>query len=407
MYSESVSLTEDIQDGSVEGNVLQTYPNVVGREVVQSVLRPLCEQVEGVSDEPSPLTTPVQVEWTMQVVGYGFTLPLQDRALIAQCISVYESWLSALNVDKRSIPSPVRAQPDRYAQIIFGQFCDLFVPRTRLMDGVYLEEHAVLCKRVTKVTQAIVRNKSVSLSRDAWNALVLYLLRVSDMLLSPPVTPASLGSLLCEDLVGVLFEAWLRACIDCFPAPNLWKSLRELCCKWRHHRSLVEQWNRLMYALTYHVISLLYTPKYLLGLTSLPERDLYYRQLPTDMSNDALVQCWFRMLHTLGNPVELAYPSKIASLPAFQKALSDAEKPPQRLSTFTYCFSDLPGIFLECMRGVSTLVYLFLGQELPKEEPLPAESSLPSTPHPSPGPRRRDSRDGKEGRAAGGIRKWL
>ncbi len=403
MYSEWVSLTEPIQAGSTDGSVLQTYPNNVGREVVQSVLRPLWEQVEEQPEENSSLTTPEQVEWTMQVVGYGFTLSLQEKTLIGQCISVYENWLAALFVDRRSIPAPIRANPDHYTQVIFGQFCELFYPRMRLAEGVYLEDHEALCRRVTKITQAIVRNKSVRLSRDSWNALFCYLLRVSDTLLSPPVDPASLGSLLCDDLVGVLFEAWLRACVDYFPTPNLWKSLRELCGKWRHHRSLVEQWNKLMYTLTYYVISLLYTPKYLLQVGNLPEQDSYYRQVLADMPNDALVQCWFRMLHTLGNPVELAYPSKIASLPAFQKALADAEKQPQRLAPSTYCFADLPAIFLEAMRGVSTLVYLFLGQERPKEEPQAAERSLPSTPHPSPGPRRRDSREGREGKAAAGI----
>lgn len=397
MYSGWVSSTEAIQADPADANVLRTYPNNVGREVVQSVLRPLCEQVENQFDESSNLTTSEQVEWTMQVVGYGFSLPLQDKAVIGQCITVYESWLTALSADKSWIPAPIRADPNRYAQIIFGQVCELFVPRTRLSEEIYLEDQVLLCKKVTKIIQSIVRNKSVSLSRDSWSSLFHCLLQVSDTLLSPPAnSAASLGSLLCEDLVSVLFDAWLRACVDCFPTPNLWKSLRELCCKWRHHHSLVEQWSKLMYALTYHVISLLYTPKYLLGLSNLPEQEPYHRQVLTDMPNNALIQCWFRMLHTLGNPVELAYPSKIASLPAFQKALAEAEKQPQRPSLSAHCFSGLPAIFLEAMRGVATLAYLFIAQELPKDQPLPVES-LPSTPHPSPGARRRDSREGRTG----------
>ena len=395
MYSEWVSLTESIQTGKVPDNVLQTFPTQVGKDVVLSVLKPLAELVSKKSDVVSPLITPGQVQWTMQVVGYGFTLSLMEQNLILSCIEVYDSWLSALYSPKRSVPVPIAKDPDHYVHVIFEQFCDLFIPRPRTAEATLLEAHVFLCKKVLQITEGILKKKDVKLSRQTWNALFKYLLKVSDILLSPPTEPFSLGLFLCERLIHVLFEAWLKACVSCFPAPNLWRSLRELCCNWRHHRSVVEQWNKLMYSLTVHVISLLYTPKYLSSLKSLPDEDVDFRLILSDLPNDALVQCWFRMLHTLGNPIELSYPNKFASLPTFQKAIAEQGKCPT-------CLNDLPTIFFEAMKGVATLVYLFMGHELPpRNKKLQSDSSAGSTPVPqrhSPINRRRDSKEGREGR---------
>ena len=120
------------------------------------------------------------------------------------------------------------------------------------------------------------------LSRDTWVALFKHLLRVSNAVLSPPAAEVSLGRSLCDTLVHVLFEGWLRACVDCFPTPYLWKSLRELCCRWRHHPNLVEQWNRVTFSLTQRVVMLLYSPKHLAGLSCLPEEDKDFKQVTVE-----------------------------------------------------------------------------------------------------------------------------
>ena len=387
MYSEWVSLT-DCAPTAENLNVLQTFPVSVGREVVQSVLRPLAELGNSRLEVNSSLTTAEQIQWTMQVVGYGLTLPLSHQALIEKCIDVYDDWLSALYSPRKSVPRPVQQDPDHYAQIIFKQFYQLFVPRKKLTEGVFIENHIFLCKRVLQSTHSIVMRPDARLSRDTWTALFTSLLKSGDVILSPPHSPGCLGGLLCESLIHVLFEAWLKSCVDCFPPPNLWKSLREACSSWRHHRSVIERWNKLMYSLTYHVISHLYSPKYLSNHSAgLPEEDVNFRRIVTELPKDALVQCWFRMLHTLDNPVEIAYPNWIANQPAFQKVISTQAD--------HSCLSELSQIFLEAMRGVAALVYLFLRCGLPGEEKQLSEGSYPSTPtpaHPSPHVRQKDSR---------------
>ena len=70
------------------------------------------------------------------------------------------------------------------------------------------------------------------------------------------------GDQLCERVLSVLLEVWLVACARCFPAPPLWKTLRELCHNWRHRLALVEQWNRVNLALTARLLRFLYGPPF-------------------------------------------------------------------------------------------------------------------------------------------------
>lgn len=401
MYSEWVSLTENIRSEESPETVLKRFPQHVGRDVVQVILKPLTDlgtsqSVKNTSADPntppprpaSNLTSKDEVLWTMQVIGFGLTLPLAERNLIASCLEVYDSWLSALYHPRKTLPQPIMDDPGPYAQIIFKQFCYVFVPRVDIYPLVAAHHHgqasvmaqqsnhAVLCDRVLQITHHLVRHKATKLSSETWNVLLEYLLKILDMSLSPPTDGMGLGSMLCDKLIHVFFEAWLRSCSESFPSPALWKSLRELCCCWRHHPKVVEQWNKMMYSLTLGVIRHLYSPRYLSEiLATLPTEEKDFKVFLDDMPKDCLVQSWFRLLHTLGNPVDLLYPNRLTSSPAFQKVESDFEKesrkhrhPPP--SPIPGCINTLPSIFHEAMKGVAALVYLFLGQELPEEEQM-------------------------------------
>lgn len=129
-----------------------------------------------------------------------------------------------------------------------------------------------------------------------------------------------------------------------------------------------------MYSLTFKVISILYGSKHLSIMTPLPPQDNDFFGLIKELSNDAAVQCWFRMLHTLGNPIDLLYPDIITGTPAFLKVIkeSDATPPPD----VQKCIAQLPGIFHSLMKGVSLQVNLFLG----KKSPLIKEKRPSNTP---------------------------
>lgn len=78
------------------------------------------------------------------------------------------------------------------------------------------------------------------------------------------------------------------------------------------------------------------------------------------MSNECIAQAWFRMLHTLGNPVDLCRPEVISQTPKFYHFALSSEMvidPCQHP-----CLALLPQIFYKAMKGVSTLVDVFLGK---------------------------------------------
>lgn len=382
MYSEWSSLVEEIRGQVTLDNVLNAYPPHAGKDVVNIILKSLTDTPKA-KDLPVSLATHEQVKWTMDVISYGLALPLSEHKLMHLCIDVYESWLSAIHEPKKSVPRPVRDTPDIYVQTIFKQLSQVFTPRPETASPsnaslssstiqLLLDNQALLCKRVLSIFHQAVTDSRTKISRETWDRLLLCLLRINDIILSPPFEPNSIAVNLKALPVHVLFEAWLRACTQCFPRPQLWKSLHELCRQWRHHGSLANQWTRLVYTLTYSVIANLYTQDFLSDIH--PSRlmmDANFEKIVRDMPYDVLVQCWYRILHTLGNPVELSYPQLIAKLPAFQKHASERgegegthHRSKQHLSSTQPSLTALPRIYHELMRGVAKLVYLFLGQDV-------------------------------------------
>jgi len=69
----------------------------------------------------------------------------------------------------------------------------------------------------------------------------------------------SIGSLLCERVLNVLFDVWILSCAHCFPAPSLWKTLQDMCSSWRHHDALVVQWHRVNVAFTVRLLRNIYS----------------------------------------------------------------------------------------------------------------------------------------------------
>ncbi|KAM7299852.1 ral GTPase-activating protein subunit beta isoform X2 [Ixodes scapularis] len=163
-----------------------------------------------------------------------------------------------------------------------------------------------------------------------------------------------MGSHLCERILTALFEVWLLACHRCFPSPNLWKTLRELCCTWRHRGALVEQWNRVNLLLTARMLRLMYGHHY-------PDLKLEEdaQVLPAEMTGEQVAQAWYRFLQLLGDPVDLCRPELISQTPGFYSLLETADTVVDPFQN--PCLSALPHIFQRAMAGLATLVDAFLG----------------------------------------------
>jgi len=69
-----------------------------------------------------------QVKWTMEVLCYGLTLPLEGDT-VKLCVDVYTDWMMALVSPRDSMPQPVVKEPNMYVQTILKHLYNVFVPR--------------------------------------------------------------------------------------------------------------------------------------------------------------------------------------------------------------------------------------------------------------------------------------
>ncbi|CAB3365599.1 Hypothetical predicted protein [Cloeon dipterum] len=375
MYSEWASLSPQIQNGSNENlSVLGKLPSAVGKEVAISVVKNLVTNLGLTTQpaEPSSLSSDKEVQWCMEVICYGLSLPLSEHDTIRDCVHVYCEWLSAMeSVPKISVPKPICDDPNLYARKIIQHLHNLFVPRKG--EGTdTVNRQAVLCHRVLRTLQNMA-HKSSRINQETWEALLFFLLAINDALLGPPTLKEDIGDQLCERVLSALFEVWLLACSKCFPPPPLWKTLRESCMRWRHRIALVEQWNRVCLALTARLLEFLYGPNF--PELKISEEDAHL--CPQNMSRDCIAQTWFRMVHTIGNPVELCQPQIVSQTPPFlQFAISSSNvvDPCQHP-----CLNVLPSIYLKAIKGVASQVDAFLG--IPKAALIGLTSSRSSTVH--------------------------
>ncbi|XP_012219325.1 ral GTPase-activating protein subunit beta isoform X2 [Linepithema humile] len=365
MYSEWASLSTLIQQGSEESqSVLEKFPPGAGKEVALSIVRQLAANL-GITQigEPSPLSTDKEVQWCMEVICFGLSLPLAEHDTVRDCVNIYCEWLSALySTPKISVPRPIIDDSNFYARKIISHFHNLFVPRKgEVWPFLYqdlgadtINRQAVLCHRVLRTLQQIARGPA-TLERETWESLLLFLIGINDALLAPPATREDVGEQLCERVLGVLLEVWLVSCERSFPSPPLWRTLRESCLRWRHRLALVEQWNRVCLALTARLLQIMYGPMF--PELKISEEDT--QLVPPTMSDEAVAQAWYRLLRTIGDPVDLCRPAVVSQTQAF---LQYAIASPNVIDPCQHpCLQSLPQIFLKAIKGIAGQVDAFLG----------------------------------------------
>ncbi|XP_036224381.2 ral GTPase-activating protein subunit beta isoform X10 [Bactrocera oleae] len=367
MYSEWVSLSSQISADSCAAqscSVLNKFPASAGREVTVSVVRQLASNL-GITQnaEPSHLVRDEEVNWCMDVICFGLSLPLQEHETIKDCVNVYCEWLTALHPQPRiSVPKPISEDANMYCRKIVSHFHNLFVPRQgEILPFIYqntlgadtINRQAVLCHRVLRTLQQMAQI-SQTMDRKTWEALLLFLLAINEVLLAPPTVKDDVGDQLCERVLSVLFEVWLLACVRCFPSPSLWKTLQESCAMWRHRIALIDQWNRVNLALTARLLEFTYGPAF--PELKISEEDA--QLIPADMTNDCVAQTWYRLLRTIGNPTALCSPHVISKSSHFMQWALTHDKGAE---TYQHpCLQALPQIFLKAIKGISNQVDAFL-----------------------------------------------
>ncbi|XP_061400512.1 ral GTPase-activating protein subunit beta [Musca vetustissima] len=368
MYGEWVSLSAHITANSCAAqscSVLNKFPASSGREVTVSVVKQLATNL-GITQnaEPSHLVKDEEVNWCMDVICFGLSLPLQEHETIKDCVNIYCEWMTALHPQpKISVPKPICEDANMYCRKIINHFHNLFVPRQGESVDT-MSRQAVLCHRVLRTLQQTAQI-SQTMDRETWESLLLFLLAINETLLAPPTIKDDVGDQLCERLLQVLFEVWLLACVRCFPSPSLWKTLQESCAMWRHRVALVDQWNRVNMALTARLLEFTYGPAF----PELKISDEDAQLIPLGMTNDCVAQTWYRFLRTIGNPIALCSPHIISKSSHFVQWALTHDKGAE---TYQHpCLQALPLIFLKAIKGISNQVDAFLALPSLGLEPRP------------------------------------
>ncbi|XP_070848760.1 ral GTPase-activating protein subunit beta [Chaetodon trifascialis] len=346
-------MDQSLSSGQGHVSVLSCFPPSVGRDVVVATVKPLGAGL-GKPDTRSLLHTDRQVKWTMEVLCYGLTLPL-DADTVRVCVDIYTDWLMALVSPRDSIPPPISREPNLYVQKILRHLYSLFMPRSEHVSPVYLS----LCQQVLCAVQSLAR-ESTLMSRDTWETLLHFLLCINHAMMAQPTTTGGVSEQLSDLSMAVLFEVWLLSCSRCFPSRSLWLTGRQMLSRWRHQPAVVEQWNRVITALTSRLLLLTFGPSF--PHFKVPDEDAAL--IPADMDDERVPHTWFRFLHLFSNPVDVSRQVVVCSTPSSQEEPLRGD-------------SQLPDIFFRAMRGISTLVDAFLGVTVVNKEPT--EQLLPHT----------------------------
>lgn len=337
------------------------------------------------------LDTVEQVNWTLENLMYGLTLPHEYQDTIKDCWNVYHDWLCVLlDEQKPFLPQPIRDDPITYSKKMLWHLYHLFVPRK---DSQAPTKHIMMCHGVLILIESIAKDSKL-LKKDLWEDFLKFFLAINDAVLAPPFNKEDFGEIMSSRIVATLFEIWLIACNRVFPSPSLWKTFQELCANWRHHVSLVIEWNRVCYALTNRMLELTWWPEMSAIFhtsKSQPSNDTNVsydiQTIIRQMNTETVIQSWYRFLHIIGRPVDFcdhltiskqleiirvnssssSSSSSRLSKPDFENNLNTATASVAPLSSPIFqflCVKKLPVIFLEVIRGLGRIVDAFLGQQL-------------------------------------------
>lgn len=218
-------------------SVLHKLPYINGQHIVNAVIRPLAgnmikgsslnsvkeshtsmnQQQTGNHDcltsDPETvnyLRTDRDVEWVMEVICYGLSLPInttEQHEAIRDCVHIYCEWIYALapqlqESSVKLIPSPVLNDPNRYFRRIIQHLYNIFMPRTTtsghgsssstpsdLNFTDIISRQAMLCHRVLRTIAQITQDEANLMDRETWDLLLLFLLAINNSLLGNKKVP--------------------------------------------------------------------------------------------------------------------------------------------------------------------------------------------------------------------------
>ena len=221
---------------------------------------------------PTMLPTAGHVRWAMELIGAGFTLPIEEYPVINSALAIYTRWLLSNSPDERPVPIVQDEAP--FFKDMFGHISLLFAFRG---NSMLLKQHTDLCIKALNVLLEVGR---LQLSVETWETLLAVALGIAHHLLkerqhthsaygnthvhsersasSNGISSGNGGHLLArsleQPLAVLVFDLWFRGKTT---NEHLWKSFSKLAGKWVHRVDFYQNYRIVCLALTKRVIRLL------------------------------------------------------------------------------------------------------------------------------------------------------
>lgn len=204
----------------VETNILGSLPLSIRRVLISEITSFLHPPSGKQPPDQNLFASPAHVKWFMEVIGQSFNLPLEDMTITSDAIDIYARWLFE---SPRPTAVVREGLEQEFYQIIFHQYSLLFQPRIAraiscnqvIKDTItpLIQRHVELCKKTLKVFARAGR--TLQFSAETWTVVLKVMLGITDYLLKEPagetLNVINMADELCDDLLQVLFELWLRS----------------------------------------------------------------------------------------------------------------------------------------------------------------------------------------------------
>lgn len=226
--------------------------NFLGLNYESNVLNSLCSDLSHKIDvvksivlsvkmrESEYFMTDFHIKWSLECIGYAFSMPLDQNITIQQAISIYSNWL--LVPSKR--PSLILQSESLYQREMLGHMSLLFMPRDKN------EVHPQLCAKVLSIMRSLIR-KSM-LKQENYPYLIKLLLLCFDSVLSQG---NEVLTVIRGDISRVLFETFIRSE---FREPELWTDMLKRFSSWITNTEVNLAWASVAVGLTARVVNVLY-----------------------------------------------------------------------------------------------------------------------------------------------------
>ncbi|KAF9938926.1 hypothetical protein BGZ67_010190 [Mortierella alpina] len=314
-----------------------------------------------VTSDLSLLYSMAHMKWAMEVLGQGFALPLEELSIAQETTQLYSQWLFEPQVRPLAFRMAAGTADEQLLyQVIFHHYSLLFQVRSlpptapgpsiaqtqnqhhrhpttpvttgsssyhqhhasqaasasQVPVGVLIQRHVELCKKVLTVLTMAGRQLGNSFSEETWEVLLKVILGITDSLLrEQPATAAlqmpehsKMSDDLCEHLLRVLFELWLRSGIR---QVHMWDILKQCFNGWTHRIPVLHQWAASSLGLCQRVVRLLYGPGQGTDVVNLAVGGY---NIGLDLQADFALYAWHRVIYLLKSPAQLSPTNSLAAV---------------------------------------------------------------------------------------------